>query len=314
MHYNSYLVKATDALSISGKTRVTILVTVLAILGLFLYREALSDLIASVLHREDASHGLCVPFISGYLIWLRLEKITKAKLGFDPVPGMVMTGAGLLLFFLLGDSKEIAVAAFSFLLVAAGLVVGLFGRNLFKELCFPLFFLVTMIPLPKPVYAQLTEWMRMATTAGAVWVVRFFPLSIYREGYHITLPNINLFVANACSGIRYLIPYFVFGLAYAFVCKKTIKSRILVVLATIPIAIGAGILRQSVIFLSAYYISPVMAEHRPHVMISWSVFLTVLAGAIWLDQWISKSTGQTAMVACTRFKVKGVRHKAHKTV
>jgi len=296
MNYNPHVITTIKPFAVNEKTRVTILVAVLALLGLFLYREALADLIASVLHREDASHGLCVPFISGYLIWLRLEKIRNAKPGFDPVPGMVMTGAGLLLFFLLGNSTEIAIAAFSFLLVAAGLIVGLFGRNVFKELCFPLFFLAAMIPLPNPLYAQLTEWMRMATTAGSVWVVRFFPLSIYREGYHITLPNINLFVANGCSGIRYLIPYFVFGLAYAFVCKKTMKSRIIVVLATIPIAIAGGILRQSVIFLSAYYISPVMAEHRPHVMISWFVFLTVLAGAIRIDQWISKGTGQTAMV------------------
>ena len=166
--------------------------------------------------------------------------------------------------------------------------MGLFGKDMFKDLGFPLFYLATMIPLPKPLYAQLTEGMRMATTSLSVWVLQLFHFPIYREGYNVSLPNMNLFVANSCSGIRYLIPYFVFGLAYAFVCKKTLKSRVLVVLAAIPISVIGGAIRQSLIFLSAHYIGPFMAEHRPHVMISWSVFVTVLVLAMALDRWAGK--------------------------
>ena len=205
-----------------------------------------------------------------------------------------MVGAGLLLFSLVDHSREVTLPALSFLLVAAGLVVGLFGKEIFKGLVFPLFFLVTMIPLPKPLYAQLTEWMRMATTSGSVGLMQSIQFPIYREGYTISIPNLNLFIDNGCSGIRYLIPYFVFGLAYAFVSKRTTRSRVLVVLATIPIAILAGVLRQSFIFLSAHYIGPYMAGHRPHVLISWTVFMSVLLGAMWVDRRIAANRGQRA--------------------
>ena len=275
-------------LTMSGKMRVFILLSMLAGLGVFVYGTALSGLFFSVLHRQDASHGLCVPFISAYLVWLRFEKIKRVKPDFAPVPGIIMLGVGLLLLLFPGEEIEVFLSALSFLLVAAGLIVGLFGKDAFKGLCFPLFFLVAIIPLPKPLYAQLTEGMRMATTWLSVWVLQLFHFPIYREGYNVSLPNMNLFVANGCSGIRYLIPYFVFGLAYAFVCKKTLKSRGLVVLATIPISIIGGGLRQSLIFLSAHYIGPFMAEHRPHVIISWFVFVTVLVGAMWMDRKISR--------------------------
>lgn len=275
--------------AINGRTRAFILVGVIVGLGVFVYRGALCSFIISVLHREDASHGLCVPFISAYLVWLRLEKVKELRPQLALVPGLVMVAAGLLLFFLAGRGTEVALAALSFLLLTAGLVVGLFGKDMFKELGFPLFYLATMIPLPKPLYAQLTECMRVATTWGSVRVLQLFDFPICREGYNIYLPNMSLFVADSCSGIRYLIPYFVFGLAYAFVCKKTTKSRILVVLATIPLSIIGGVFRQSFIFLSAYYVGPFMAEHRPHIMISWTVFVGVLAGAIWMDRTLSRA-------------------------
>ena len=113
----------------NGKMRAFILVTVLAALGFVIYDDVLRGLIASVLDRGESSHGFCVPFISGYLVWLRSEKIKKITPEFAPVPGMAMAGVGLLIFYLLGKSSTVAFAALSFLLVAAGLVVCLFGKD-----------------------------------------------------------------------------------------------------------------------------------------------------------------------------------------
>lgn len=272
---------------VNGKVRVLILVTVMVALGLSIYGEVLWELISRVLHREDASHGICVPFITAYLVWFRYDEVKEATPKFALLPSMAMLMAGFILFSLTLNSAEVFLPALSFFLVVAGLVMGLYGKEVFKALGFPTLFLVTMIPLPKPLLAQLTEWMRMATTWGSVGLVQLFHFPIYREGYNVTIPTTTLFVGSSCSGIRYLIPYFVFGLAYAFVCKKTMRGRILLVLSTIPIAIMAGVLRQSLIFLSATYIGPFMAGHRPHILISWLVFLTVLAGGMWADRWVS---------------------------
>jgi exosortase len=126
--------------------------------------------------------------------------------------------------------------------------------------------------------------MRVATTWGSVSLLKLFGFPIYRDGYNVSIPGLDLFIAEACSGIRYLIPYFVFGLAYAFVTRKGFRARCLVVLATIPLAILAGVMRQASVFLAAYYIGPFMADHTPHVGISWAVFVSFLVIAMWLDQ------------------------------
>ena len=109
-------------------------------------------------------------------------------------------------------------------------------------------------------------------------------ISFFREGYLIHLPNTVLNVAISCSGIRYLVSYFVFGIAYAYLYRKTVWSRIIVIFSIIPISLIASILRLTVIFLLTYIFGPHMADYWPHVLISWSVFFIVLILAIGLDQ------------------------------
>jgi len=272
----------------NGRSINIVAALVLSTLACFLYREALANVTLSVLHREGSSHGVFVPFISGYFLWLKWDKIKQAIIKFTPAAGFLWLFVGFILFFAASFLKEISLSALSFLFVLAGIVSGTFGAGVFKQASFPLFFLVTMIPLPETLYIQLTEIMRAITTAGSVGVLKVLSVSHYREAYEVYLSNITIYVAPSCSGMRYLLSYFVFGLAYAFLFKGSIKSRVLLVLLTIPLSIIAGVLRLSTIFLAAEYIGPFMADRRPHVLLSWAVFVAVLFLAIAVDQFISR--------------------------
>lgn len=269
---------------INSKIRILILFVILMGLGLTVYCDAMSGLIVSVLHREGSSHGVFVPFISGIVLWQRWERIRKIEPEYAPIPGAIMLAASFLILYIARGSTENALPVVSFLIMAAGLIMALFGTKVFKEVSFPLFFLMTMIPLPKPVYAQIADWMRATSTSGSTWILQLSGVLFIRDGYNIHLPNVDIYVAKSCSGTRYLISYFVFGLAYAFIYKKSIRSRILVVVATIPISVIAGVLRLDIIFLSAYYIGAFMAGHLIHVFLSWFVFIFILTGAILMDR------------------------------
>ncbi len=176
----------------------------------------------------------------------------------------------------------------SFLFIAGGFILVLFGKEVFKEVGFPLFFLAAMIPLPEAVYNQIADWMRQATTWGSVSFVKFLGIPLHRDGFDIYLPDSHLVVNHSCSGVRYLLSYIVFGVAYAFRFKQSFKGRALVVLGSVPLSIAGGVMRLSVIFASGYYIGPIMVEHGPHVILSWTVFTVLLASVILLDQYLSK--------------------------
>ena len=174
--------------------------------------------------------------------------------------------------------------------MVCGLTLAVFGREVFRLVAFPLIFLAAMVPLPASIYGQVADWMRWTATWGSVTLAQALGVTIFRDGYDVYLPTIQLHVGLSCSGIRYLVSYLVFGAAYAFLFKKSTKARLLTVLAVLPLSVAASVMRLSVIFGSVYHIGPYLAEHRPHVVLSWSVFMVFLLGAIGADQYLSRTT------------------------
>jgi exosortase len=239
--------------------------------------------VASVIGRDESSHGLFVPFISAFFLWQKRDKIKKAAPEFALFPGSLFIMVSLAMLLAPENIIYSMLSAASFFVMAAGLILIFFGRQIFKEVRSPLFFLMTMIPLPEPLYRCVAEWMRFINTNNAVFVTQLFGIPFERNGYYLQFPDILLSVNESCSGIRYLISYFVFGLAYAFFYKKSIVSRILVIAAIIPISIFAGSMRLSAIFLAVYYIGAWTTDRIPHNFLSWIVFCVILTAAIWTD-------------------------------
>jgi len=273
---------------LNGPGRLIIFWLILIGLGVTIYAEPLSTLAVSVLQRHDSSHGLFVPFIAAYLVWLKYDKIKGIRHQADLPAGAALVLAGFALFYLGRSGPGIVLPVLSYLLVAGGLILMFFGRPLFKQVSFPVFFLAAMIPLPEAAYNQIAEWMRQAATYSAVMLLRPFDFPFHREGFDIYLPNINLYVAYSCSGIRYLLSYLAFGLAYAFRFKQSNKVRLLVVAAAVPLAVAGAVMRLWVIFMTAHYIGPIMVERRPHELLSWSVFAVFLGVAVGLDRYVSR--------------------------
>ena len=272
----------------NARRRLLVLFLILLGVGIAIYGSALEALFAAVIHRQDSSHGVFVPFISGYLLWVKVDKIKELRPQTSLFPGIVMLLVGMIFLFLAKYSDFfLPFSVLSFLFVAGAIILVIFGKDLFKEVAFPLFFLATMIPIPQEIYAQIAYWMRVTNTWGSVKVTESLGVPLYREGFNIYIPAINLFVADGCSGIRYLLSYFTFSLVYAFLFKQSISARLFVILGSIPLSIVSGIARLSVIFLSAHYISPVMAKPRPHIILSWLVFVVFFVGVVGLDQYIS---------------------------
>lgn len=279
--------QAARTISLGWKGRVLILFVALAALGVTVYPETLRDLFLSLIHRKDSSHGLFVPFLFGYFLWVKHEKTKLLKLYFSFLPGAAVVAIGFFVLFVSCGTAGILLNALSFMIVASGLVMALFGVRVFREVSFPLLFLIVMIPLPKTVYLHIAEWMREITASGSVGLMHFIQLPVFREGYNIHLPSTSLFIDTGCSGIRYLVSFFVFSLAYAFICKRTFKGKLLAVLSSFPLGIIAGVLRLSSIYLAVYFIGPFMAGHWPHIFLSWTVFLGVLVAAVAVDQSLS---------------------------
>ena len=249
--------------------------------GVLLYRSALIIVLGAVIHREGSSHGVFVPFLSAFFLWTKREVLRETDPRWDYLGIPLVVVGAMFPIFNLGSYH---LQALSFTAFVGGLIMIHLGRTFFKEISFPLFFLITMIPIPSGFYLQLSNLIRDITFGGSSWVISLFGLTYHKEGLLIHLPNAALSIATGCSGIRYLVSFFVFGIAYAYLHRTTLRSRLLIVASTVPISVVASICRLTSIFTLTYIFGPRMAEYWPHVFVSWSVFFAVLLLSIAADR------------------------------
>jgi exosortase len=268
--------------------RFAVLLLALGLVGIVFYSSTLSELLSAVLRREESSHGLFVPLLSLLFVWRKRNRLREIEPRDEIIPGVGVLAVGLLLFSLARAYNYFFWESCSFLIVLAGLVICFLGKDWFKEIIFPIFFLICMIPIPWNIYLLIANWVKSIALELSTDVLALTGVPFLREESLLHLPNVTLNVTPGCSGIRYLLSYFVFGLAYAYLYRNRVIQRCMIVLLSIPISLMASTLRVTGLALLAYYIGPQAAEtfSWQHTGMSWLLFLSVLAFFLTLDQWL----------------------------
>lgn len=232
----------------------------------------------------DYSHGFLVPFIAAYFAWERRHQVFATSPRPDHL-GIVVIGVGLsiLLAGILG--AELYLQRVSLLLVLAGGVLLILGREALTVLLFPIGFLIFMIPLPAIVVNAIAFPLQVFAAKTATYCLDNFGIPVLREGNVIVLASTKLEVAEACSGIRSLQALMALGTVFAYFSQAVLWKRWVLVGLSIPIAIAANAVRVSGTGVLAHYWGPEVAQGFYHTFEGWVVFLVavvflVLAGFV----------------------------------
>ena len=134
-----------------------------------------------------------------------------------------------------------------------------------KYMWLPVGFLVFAVPLPQFIYVQITmpmrQWAAFVATAllnlvkGIEATVSGVIIDVLYNGQSVGPP---IDIAEACSGMRLLMAFVALGVAMAYLHYRPIWQRLILLAATIPIAIFCNIVRVTVsgfiiIFWDAQY-------------------------------------------------------------
>jgi exosortase len=98
-----------------------------------------------------------------------------------------------------------------------------------------------------------------------------------REGNVIILPAMALEVADACSGIRSLMSLTTLAVIYGYLMERKVGPRVLLALASVPIAVIANSLRVVGTGLLVQYWDPDKAQGFFHEFQGWLMFVASLA-------------------------------------
>jgi exosortase len=193
-----------------------------------------------VLHWQvdaDYSHGFLVAPLAIYFAWERRRDLARARIE-GSWWGVLLLAAGVLSMSIGQLGGLLTMLRSGFVLTVMGLVLLLLGREIFRILLFPLLFLFLMVPLPRSLVNVVAFPLQLSAAQWAVSSLQTMGVPALVEGNIIHLAHTQLFVAEACSGLRSLMALVTLGVVFAHFFKRGHRvQQAVLVASTIPIAV-----------------------------------------------------------------------------
>jgi len=252
----------------------------IAILLAVLYYRVALKLVYDWYTIPDYSHGFLVPFFALFLLWDKRKAIasTPIRQSWRGI-GLVVLAIAILILGVYG--VDLFTARISFVLLLAGLIWTLLGWQMLLQLRFPLLVLVLAIPFPTILFNQITFPLQLFASRIASQTLPLLGVPVLLEGNVIQLPVMKLEVAEACSGIRSLMSLFTLAVFYGYFLERTTTRRVILALASIPIAVAANVVRIVGTGLCVQYWDPDKALGFFHEFSGWVMFVISL-GCLYL--------------------------------
>ena len=236
------------------------------------YFEGLRNMVVTWLTVEEYSHGVLLPFLSGYLIWRRRDEL-RDYIGSGHWSGALLVTISLAINVIAKFASVFALQQYALVLAIYGLVVCFGGWRLLHRIMAPMLLLLMMVPLPNFFLNNLSAELQLISSRLGVMFIRLADISVFLEGNVIDLGTYKLQVAEACSGLRYLFPLLTMGFVMAYLFNASMWKRALVFVSGMPLTILMNSLRIGVIGVMVEHWGIGMAEGFLHEFQGWIVFM-----------------------------------------
>ncbi len=233
---------------------------------------------------EDYSHGFLVAPLAAFFAWERRRDLRRVAI--EPSWwGLVLLALGTLALTVGRLGTELTSMRSAYILTLMGLVLLILGKRAFQILLFPLCFLFLMVPLPQSLVNVVAFPLQLTAADWAVQLLYLLNIPALREGNIIHLPQTQLFVAEACSGLRSLMALITLGIVFAYFFRKNWLQRVLIVASAIPIAIVVNSGRVAATGILTYHFGQKAAEgviHETQGMFTFAAAFLLLLAEAWL--------------------------------
>ncbi len=223
---------------------------VVGLLALY-YNYILNYLFHRWWNDSDWSHGFIIPLFGIYFLYQNRDRMPLGLQDRSWISRTVGVGLLLLGFALFMQSMRMMMTypqAVSLIITILGIVMLIGGWPTARWSWFAVAFLFFALPLPARVYEQLTIPLRQVAAVVSAGVLSLVPeMEAEANG---TLVNTlykgvsgKLDIERACSGMRLLMTMSALGVAMAFVHRRPIWQRMILILSCVPIAIFCNFVR-----------------------------------------------------------------------
>lgn len=249
-------------------------VALLVILTGAVFRDGLGEM-AGHWTRAEYSHGYLIPLVA-LAMALQLSQTLSAGVIRRAWAGPALMAVALAIFFVGELSTIYPLIQYAFLIALAAIVLTLSGPAGLRVFAPALIYLAFMVPMPQFFYVMLTARLQLLSSVLGVALIRLFGIPVFLAGNVIDLGTYQLQVAEACSGLRYLLPLASFAFLAAYLYRGPFWQRAVLFLSALPITVLMNALRIGIIGVTVDRFGIAAAEGFTHLFEGWTVFALCL--------------------------------------
>jgi exosortase len=256
-------------------------VLVTAALFAILYARPMRLLALDWWNNPEAGHGLLLAPLAIWFAW---------KAGIDPTARPNRLLGGLLLFGGVGFryvsdlASELFIMRGSMLVALLGLTVWYFGVRQATRWWLPFVLLGLSIPLPELILSRVALPLQFTASKIGAGLLAWREIPVLLTGNVIRIPGHELFVAEACSGLRSLTALLSLSVLLGAMILKYPVARVALLFAALPIAILLNGVRVFLTGFLVYFVDPKLGEGFMHLTEGWMIFVVafvLLGGVAW---------------------------------
>ncbi|SEH12002.1 exosortase A [Sphingopyxis sp. YR583] len=253
-----------------------------AILAIF-WREA-ADVAGIWWNSSTFTHCLLIIPMIAWLVSQRAALLRPLTPAFWWPALIWMAGAGLV--WLVGEAAGVGLfRQLGLILMLQGAVAVTLGEKLVRALLFPLGYALLLVPFGE----ELVPLLQTLTAHISMILLHLSGIPAEMEGVFITTPAGFFEVAEACSGVNFLIAMLAYAIFAAHLCFRSWVRRIVFVSAALATTILANALRAYGTMVAAEIWGIEAAGGIDHIFYGWFFFgavtlIVMLVASRWFDR------------------------------
>jgi exosortase len=260
----------------------------LCVLTILVFWPVLKPVLELALRDERYTYILAVPTISAAFFYSEKERIFR-NCRYCPAIGVPLMLLGVLIFVVSGmrqsSSGNMTFPAVSMVLVLVGAFTLCYGLASLRSGAFPVWFLLLIVPIPSSVLDRAVAVLQVGSAELTYFLFRATGVPVMRHGMVMSLPGVDIEVAQQCSGIRSTMALFMAGAVVSRVLLRTGWARVLALLCLAPIGMFRNAVRIVSISLLGVYVDHdffVGSLHRQGGIPFSLVGFAILIPLVWL--------------------------------
>ncbi len=176
--------------------------------------------------------------------------------------------------WLLGEAAGVSFARqLGLVMMLQGAVITLLGPKVMRGLIFPLFYSFFLVPFGE----EFVPFLQTITAEMSMVFLGWANIPAFIDGVFISTPTGYFEVAEACSGVKFLIAMVAYGALVTNLCFQSWQRRTMFLIAAVVVPIIANGIRAFGTIYIAHHTTTDFATGFDHIFYGWFFFAFVLA-------------------------------------